>query len=262
MKAGTTPARLAGRVALITGAARGQGRAAALRFVSEGAQLFLTDIDADGLAQTHALAEAAGGDVRSRPADVTDRAEVDALIGAVKAEFGALHCLYSNHGLVSGLPIEENTEDEWDRVYAVNTKSVFFLVQAALPLLREAPLASVITVSSMAGVAGIRNGTVYGSAKGALLGLTANLAYELADSDIRVYCLLPGVVDTPMPRQWIESFPEEERETVRTDMVQRQLFKRLAEPEEVVGVAAFLASSDASFMTGTAIPVDGGWLSW
>jgi NAD(P)-dependent dehydrogenase (short-subunit alcohol dehydrogenase family) len=262
MNTDAKPGRLAGRVALITGAARGQGRAAALRFVSEGAQVFLTDIDADGLAESHALTEAAGGEVDSRVADVTAAPDVAALIQAVEARFGALHCLYNNHGAVSGMSIEDNTAEEWDRVYAVNTKSVFFLVQAALPLLRAAPSASVISVSSMAGVAGIRGGSVYGSSKGALVGLTVNLARELADDDIRVYCLLPGVVDTPMPRQWIESFPEDEREGVRTSMVSRQLFQRLAQPEEIVGVAAFLASSDASFMTGTVLPVDGGWLSW
>jgi NAD(P)-dependent dehydrogenase (short-subunit alcohol dehydrogenase family) len=193
---------------------------------------------------------------------MTDRAELDALVGAVKEEFGGLHCLYANHGLVSGLPVAENTEDEWDAVYAVNVKSVYFLIQAALPLLREAESASIISVSSMAGSVGIPNGTVYGSAKSALIGMTSNLAYEFADDDIRVYCLLPGCVDTPMPRKYIESFPEDEREAATENMVQRQLFKRLADPGEIVGVAAFLASSDASFMTGTALPVDGGWLAW
>jgi meso-butanediol dehydrogenase/(S,S)-butanediol dehydrogenase/diacetyl reductase len=254
--------RLAGRVALITGAARGQGRAATLRFASEGAQVFITDLNAEGLEETLQIALEAGGDVRARAADITDRGEREQLIAEVKEEFGALHCLYANHGLVSGLPVPENTEEEWDAVYSVNAKSVYFLVQVALPLLRESKSAAIITVASMAGAVGIPNGTVYGSAKAALTGMTVNLAYELADDDIRVYCLLPGCVDTPMPRQYLESFPTEEREAAEANMVQRQLFKRLAEPEEIVGVAAFLASPDASFMTGSVLPVDGGWTAW
>jgi NAD(P)-dependent dehydrogenase (short-subunit alcohol dehydrogenase family) len=254
--------RLIGKVALITGAARGQGRDAALRFAAEGARVLVTDLDPAGLEETRELVERAGGDVAAHVADVTDPEGRRALIEAVAEAFGELHCLYNNHGLVSGLPIEQNTPEEWDRVYDVNTKSVFFLVQQALPMLRAAAGASIINVSSMAGVAGICNGTVYGSAKGALVGLTANLAFELADDDIRVFCLLPGVVDTPMPRAWLETFPEDQRESVRKNMVGRQLFKRLADATEIVGVAAFLASADASFMTGNAICVDGGWTSW
>jgi meso-butanediol dehydrogenase/(S,S)-butanediol dehydrogenase/diacetyl reductase len=254
--------RLEDKVALITGAARGQGRAAALRFAAEGAAVFVTDVEAEGLEETRALVEQAGGDVGALAADVTDPDARAALIAAVQERFGALHCLYSNHGLVSGLPIEENTPEEWDRVYDVNTKSVYFLIQAALPMLREAPGASIINVGSMAGQAGIANGSVYGSAKAALMGMTANLAFELANHDVRVFCLNPGCVDTPMPRAWLESFPESERPRVRETMVARQLFKRLADPDEIVGVAAFLASSDASFMTGHTVPVDGGWTSW
>lgn len=254
--------RLEGKVALITGAARGQGRAAALRFAADGAAVFVTDVEAEGLEETRALVEQAGGEAAARAADVTDPAAREELVAAVQERFGALHCLYNNHGLVSGLPIGENTPEEWDRVYDVNTKSVYFLIQAALPLLREAPGASIINVGSMAGVAGIANGSVYGSAKGALVGLTANLAFELANDDIRVFCLNPGCVDTPMPRAWLESFPEDQREQVRERMVARQLFKRLADPAEIVGVAAFLASSDASFMTGNTVAVDGGWSSW
>jgi NAD(P)-dependent dehydrogenase (short-subunit alcohol dehydrogenase family) len=254
--------RLAGKVALITGAARGQGRAAVLRFVAEGAKVYMTDVSEDGLAETHQLARDAGGDVRQKAIDVTDPKQVADLIQSLKAELGGLDCLYNNHGVVSGLPIEENTEEEWDRVYSVNAKSVYFLVKAALPLLRESESASILSISSMAGAVGIPNGTVYGSSKSALVGLTTSLAYELADDGIRVYCLLPGCVDTPMPRKYIESFPAEEQEEARQNMVQRQLYKRLAEPEEIVGVAAFLASDDASFMTGTIVPVDGGWLSW
>lgn len=254
--------RLTGKVALITGAARGQGRQAALRFAADGARVFATDLEPDGLEETRSLVEQGGGEVAARAADVTDPAQRTALVAAVEERFGALTCLYNNHGLVSGLPIEQNTPEEWDRVYDVNTKSVYFLIQAALPLLRKAPGASIINVGSMAGIAGIANGTVYGSAKGALTGLTANLAYELAGDDVRVFCINPGVVDTPMPRAWLETFPEAERDAIRENMVARQLFRRLADADEIVGVAAFLASSDASFMTGLSLPVDGGWTSW
>jgi NAD(P)-dependent dehydrogenase (short-subunit alcohol dehydrogenase family) len=250
------------RVVLITGAARGQGRAAALRFSAEGARLVVTDVDAEGLAETNRLVEEQGGETASQAAELTDAGDLKRLLDMVEDSYGALDCLYNNAGVVSGGTIAEYTEEEWDRVFAVNAKSSFFLTQAVLPLLQRSDHATVINTSSLVGVVGIQGGTVYGASKGALVGLTRNLAYELADDGIRVYCLIPGVIDTPMPRKFLEAFPAAEQDEVEASWVARQLFKRFGLPEEVVSVAAFLASDDASFMTGTVIPVDGGWLTW
>lgn len=254
--------RLEERVALITGAARGQGRAAALRFAEEGARVVVTDVEQDGLEETRALVEAQGGNVVAVKAELTNMSDIDALVSACEESFGALDCLYNNAAVVTGGSIEEYTEEEWDRVLAVNSKSPYFLTQRALPLLRRSEHGSIIFTASTVAVIGIRGGVVYSASKAALIGMTRNLAYELAPDGIRVFCLVPGVIDTPMPRRFLESFPEEDREEVTSSWFARQLFKRFGRSEEIVSVAAFLASDDASFMSGTVIPVDGGWLSW
>lgn len=253
---------LTGRVALISGAGGGQGIVAAELFAEAGARLVLTDRDVDALEKSRSVAEAAGAEVLAVPADVTVAADRTRLLDESRARFGGIDILYNNVGVVAGGSLEDYDESGWDRVFDVNVKSYFFLVQAALPLLRASPSAAIINVSSLAGLVGVPGATVYGASKGAVVALTKNLAVELAADEIRVNCIASGTLDTPMPRAYLEQFPAERQEAVRNAWTDRQLFKRLGDPEEVVRVALFLASDDSSFMTGAVLNVDGGWLSW
>jgi NAD(P)-dependent dehydrogenase (short-subunit alcohol dehydrogenase family) len=251
---------LAEKVVLLTGAAGGQGRVAVERLAAQGARLVLTDVDPSGLEEASRLA--GDVDVLAIPGDVTSKADLDRIVGQVEERFGVLNVLYNNVGVVSGGSLESYTEDEWDRVFSVNVKSHFFLVQRALPLLRKAERASILNVSSLAGLVGVGGASVYGASKGAVIALTKNLAFELSGDGIRVNCIASGTLDTPLPRSYAAQFPEEQRGEVERAWVDRQLFKRLGDPAEVVDAAIFLSSDSASFITGTILNVDGGWLSW
>jgi NAD(P)-dependent dehydrogenase (short-subunit alcohol dehydrogenase family) len=251
---------IATKVVMITGAAGGQGRVAVEKFASAGARLVLVDVDGEGLEETVSLA--ADAEAVTVQADLTTAAGLDAIVDRTREAFGHLDVLYNNAGVVSGGSLESYTEAEWDRVFAVNVKSQFFLVQRALPLLRESEAASILNISSLAGLAGVAGACVYGASKGAVVALTKNLAVELAGDGIRVNCIASGTLDTPLPRAYAAQFPEEQRAAVEKAWVDRQLFKRLGEPGEVVDAALFLCSSSASFITGTILNVDGGWLAW
>jgi NAD(P)-dependent dehydrogenase (short-subunit alcohol dehydrogenase family) len=254
--------RLAGKTALITGAASGQGRAAATRFAAEGADLALTDIDTTGLAETVTRVRGQH-DVRvfAKRCDMADVASIEQLAAACLETYPAVDVVYNNAGVMSRLSIEETTEQHWDLVNAINVKGPFFLTKFMLPgLLRSGPGASVINVSSISAMAPPREGnTVYAASKGAVISLTRAQARDLAPHGIRVNCIVPGPIDTPMPAGAFEQLPEEDRPAAREAAVSRNLIKRFGTSDEVVSLAVFLASDEASYMTAAIIPVDGGW---
>jgi 2-keto-3-deoxy-L-fuconate dehydrogenase len=186
--------------------------------------------------------------------------EINAFVQAVVAHFHAIDVIYNNAGVMLRRSIEETSEQDWDRINDINSKAPAFMVKYALPELIKSGAASVINVSSIAGWAPAREGnTAYCASKGALIALTRAQARDLAPHGIRVNCLLPGLIDTPMPAGVIASLPDDQQEAARTAAVSRAMIKRFGTAEEVASVAVFLASSDASYMTGTIIPVDGGW---
>jgi NAD(P)-dependent dehydrogenase (short-subunit alcohol dehydrogenase family) len=254
-------AALEGKTVVITGAASGQGRAGAILFAREGANLALCDIDDAGLDETAKLVAAeASVEVLTQRRDIAVTSEVAEFVAAVAEQFGVIDVIYNNAGVMLRRSIEDTTEEDWDRVHDINVKGPFFLVKYALPALRKSSSGVVINVSSISGLLPPREGnTVYCSSKGAVMALTRAQARDLAPYGIRVNCLVPGPIDTPMPAAAFEKLPEDQRPAARAATVSRNMIKRFGTAEEVASVAVFLAGPGASYMTGAMIPVDGGW---
>jgi len=253
---------LQNKTAIITGAASGQGRAAALLFASAGVGgLALCDVNAEGLAETAKLVEAeSNAAVLALRTDMGDVGSIASFAKAVVEQLGVVDVIYNNAGIGHASSIEETTEEDWDKVHAVNVKGPFFLVKYALPALTKSESGSVINVSSVAGlIAPADRQTVYVSSKGALIALTRAQARDLAPFGVRVNCLVPGAVDTPMATAHFNTYPADEREAAKESAVSRTILKRWAQPEEVASMALFLASPSASYITGAVIPIDGGF---
>jgi len=252
---------LQGKIVVITGAASGQGRAGAILFAREGANLALCDIDEAGLEETAKLAAAeAPVEVLAKRCDMADFADIEKFVAAVTGRFCAIDVIYNNAGVMLRRSIEDTTEEDWDRVHDINVKGPFFLVKHALPALVKSASGVVVNVSSISGLLPPREGnTAYCSSKGAVMAVTRAMARDLAPHGIRVNCLVPGPIDTPMPAGAFEKLPEEQRPAARAAAVSRNMIKRFGTAEEVAAVAVFLASPAASYMTGAMIPVDGGW---
>lgn len=255
--------RLQGSTVVICGAAGGQGRAGALLFAKEGANLALCDVDEHGLALTAREIVDEIGDVAvlTHSVDVRSVTQIEQFIDAVVARFGVIDAIYNNAGVNHVGSIEDATEADFDVVHDINLKASFFLVKAAIPSLKRSQNASIIHVSSGAGLlAPSLDNSLYCSSKGGLISLTRAQAVELAPHGIRVNCLLPGPIETPMVQKFLASMGPE-AEHVRTNILSRSPFKRLGRPEEVAAVAVFLATAEASYISASMIPVDAGWIA-
>ncbi len=242
--------RLAGRVALITGGARGQGAAHALRLAEEGAIVYITDL-LDDLGETEAeRLRGAGLDVTYLHHDVSDADHWAAVIRAIAARSGKLDVLVNNAGIIHVTAILDEDPSAWRRLIGVNLTGAFLGIRAAVPLMKKAGKGSIINISSIFGPAGAAGYAAYGASKAGLLGLTRAAALELAPDHIRVTAICPGGVSTPMN--------ENEKDG---GVVPQTPLGRRAHVSEIAGVVAFLAGDDASFVTGTEIFVDGGFMA-
>ena len=254
---------LTGKVALITGAGSGIGRAAAARFAAAGARVGLTDIDEKGLAET--AAELPDDAVVSVAGDVVDPATMDELTTAAVARFGRVDALFNNVGILIMKSLLDTTAADFDRLMHVNCLSQLVAMQRVVPEMRrrkggeEAGGGSVINVSSVGGLVALPNVSAYCPSKSAVIGLTRAAAAEFAP-DIRVNAICPGGVSTPMSDAHLESF--DDKEAAMRLLTGRQLIKRYARPDEIANVAVFLASDEASFMTGAVVPVEAGHTAW
>ena len=250
--------RLAGKVVVVTGTAGGQGRAAAQLFASEGAVVVGTDLDAEGAKETLALVESSGGRMSStQPLDLTDEAAVASWMDTVVDEHGGVDILYNNAGAARFSPIDEVTYDEWSFVLRNELDVVFLPTKYAWPHLKRSQRGpAVVMVGSTAGVAGSTTNprAAHTVTKGGIIALTRQLAAEGAPHGIRVNCISPGMILTPATAKDLLAWDHPMRE-IHRDIPMR----RVGTPEEVAKCALFLASDDASYVTGTNLMVDGGW---
>jgi len=248
---------LSGKVALITGAGSGIGRAAATLFASAGAQVGITDIDSSALAETASALPADA--VVSVAGDIVDPLTIDALASAAVSRFGRIDALFNNVGITVLKSLMDTTPDDFDRLMHVNCLSYLIAMQRVVPEMKRTGGGSVVNVSSVGGLVSLPNVSAYCPSKSAVIGLTRSAAVEFAP-DVRVNAICPGGVSTPMSAAHLESF--EDKEAATKLLTGRQLIKRYAQPEEIATVAMFLSSDRASFMTGAIVPVEAGHTAW
>jgi 3-oxoacyl-[acyl-carrier protein] reductase len=240
--------RLSGRTALVTGAARGIGRAIAERLAREGARVALLDVDAAGV---EAAARQVGSSARALVADVTRSAEVDAAIRTVAEEWGRLDVLVNNAGITGrSFPIWELTDEDWERVLAVDLTSVFYCCRAAVRVMLAQGSGRIVNIASIAGKEGNPTLVPYSSAKAGVIGLTKALAKEVATRGVLVHAVAPAVIGTELLRQM-------ERSTVDL-LISKIPMGRVGRPEEVAALVAWLASDECSFSTGAVHDLSGG----
>jgi meso-butanediol dehydrogenase / (S,S)-butanediol dehydrogenase / diacetyl reductase len=250
-----------GAVALVTGAGGGIGQAIVQRLVTEGVSVVVTDCDTDALSSLVGRLPAGHG-VLVVTGDVLDADFRKELVADTVAAFGRLDVLVNNAGIMSGGTPESISTEDWDRVHGINAKAPFFLAQQAIPHLAAAR-GAVVNQSSILGLRANLGLAAYTASKAAVVGMTRALAVDLANVGVRVNALCPGTIDTPMPWSFAASvFGPDQTDAARDILASRQLIKRLGTPDEVAAAAVFLASDDASFITGVALPVDGGWSAW
>ena len=248
---------LEGKVVLVTGAGSGIGRESALAFAAAGGRVIVSDVVVDGGEETVAQIKAAGGEATFVRADVSQRADVEALVRQTVESYGRLDCAHNNAGIEGDMaPTCDCTEANWDRTIAVNLKGVWLCMKYEIPQMLEQGGGVIVNTSSVAGLVGFLNLPAYVATKHGVAGLTRTAALEYADQGIRVNAVCPGVINTPMIDRIVAGDAEAEAQFTALEPV-----GRMGSPAEVAQAVVWLCSDGASFVTGIAMPVDGGFVA-
>lgn len=248
---------LGGKVALITGAATGIGRATAVLLAREGARVVIGDLDEPGASGTVEEITASGGSALYRRCDVGQEEDIYALVSAAEEEYGRLDVVFGNAGLLRTARLQELSTEDFERHLSVNLTANFLLAKHAAPAIRRQGGGSIIFMASAGGLRGTRGSVAYNASKGGLVNMTRSLADELALDDIRVNCVCPGWVDTPFNRPfWEHAGPGAEEDILKGVPLGRQ-----STPEEVAPAVVFLAGGGSSYITGQALVIDGGMMA-
>jgi 3-oxoacyl-[acyl-carrier protein] reductase len=247
--------KLANKVAIITGAGSGMGKTAAKLFAAEGAKIAAADITEGPVKETVAEITKAGGEALAIRADVSKAPDVKRMVDEAIAKFGTLDIIYNNAGIEGDSAFLSNmTEEQFDRVIAINLRGVFLGMKFALPHMMKARSGSIINTASIAALVAIKGSTAYAAAKAGVIAMTRVAALEYGRYNIRVNAICPGAIETPMAERVRAGVAPNPAAIKRIS-----LLERMARPEEIAKVALFLASDDASFATGAPFIIDGGW---
>ena len=248
---------LEGEIALVTGAGSGIGRESALAFAASRAQVMVSDVVVEGGEETVARIKAAGGEATFRRADVSQRADVEALIRQTVETYGRVDCAHNNAGIEGDMaPTADCTEADWDRTIAINLKGVWLCMKYEIPQMLEQGGGVIVNTSSVAGLVGFVDLPAYVATKHGVAGLTRTAALEYAQQGIRVNAVCPGVIHTPMIDRLVGGDAEAEAQFTALEPV-----GRMGSPAEVAQAVVWLCSDAASFVTGVAMPVDGGFVA-
>jgi NAD(P)-dependent dehydrogenase (short-subunit alcohol dehydrogenase family) len=251
--------KLRGRVAIVTGAASGIGRASAIAFAREGARVAVADVDQRRGGETVAQIAAEGLEAVFVPVDVSCEADVQRMTEETASRWGRIDILFNNAGVVLAKPVETTSEEEWDRVMAINVKGAFLATKHAVPHLRRNGGGAILNTGSIASFTGQLGTPVYSASKGAIALLTKSLALDLGRDRIRVNCICPGITDTPMLREHMGHGLEGEARI--RERLARVPTGEILKPEDVARAALYLVSDDSKGITGILHVVDGGLLA-
>jgi NAD(P)-dependent dehydrogenase (short-subunit alcohol dehydrogenase family) len=251
--------RFEGKVAVITGAAGGIGRAACLRFAAEGAKVVAVDLAGSDLAGVAAAVKDAGGQLIEAPADVTQSKQVEGYVERAVSAFGRIDAFFNNAGIEGWVgPSTEYPEEMFDRVMAVNVKGVWLGMKYVVPVMRKQGGGAIVNTASVAGLSGTPTIIAYGASKHAVIGLTKSAALEFGADQIRVNAVCPSPIETRMMRSLERGINPDHPEAVHDMMAANIPLQRYGEPEEVAALVAFLCSEDAKFISGGQYTIDGG----
>jgi NAD(P)-dependent dehydrogenase (short-subunit alcohol dehydrogenase family) len=249
------PGLVSAKVALITGGGSGIGRATALTFAREGARVVVSDVVAEAGQETVQLITQAGGEARFMATDVSQAAEVEALVAGCVGAYGRLDCAHNNAGIEGpGAQTVDYDEDAWERVIAIDLTSVYLGMKYVIPEMIKQGGGVILSTASVAGMVGFPGSGAYAAAKAGVINLTRMVALEYANKNIRVNCICPGIIATPMAQRVMGERPDDR-------VVRLEPIGRLGQAQDIANAALFLASDESSFATGAPFVIDGGYIA-